>query len=113
MTDSIIITPGTTCVSTLFQDGTGSIKWYDGVVKEMKDGLYTIEYDDGDLEDMYPEEARWAAFHYRSLHTMIVMELAIDELEDILRTPYKSGSTTLKRRVHRWAEDIRDTIDDC
>jgi hypothetical protein len=34
----------------LFADGV----WYEGVAKSVKRGLYRIEYDDGDAEDVLP-----------------------------------------------------------
>lgn len=105
-----LIIPGVTPVSKLFYDANGCIIWYDGIVTASFGGRYVVTYDHGDVEMLDTFEAGCAVMHYRSQHTSQLIELAFEDLDEILDSVEGTEPSALEKRISQWADQVRDAV---
>ena len=107
-----IIIPGVTPVSKLFPNSEGCINWYDGTIISRKGGLYTIRFDDGECEVWDSFETGCGMLHYQSQHASNILDIAFDELDEILEACNDIKCVKMKERVSVWAEEVKDAMID-
>ena len=103
---------GVTPISKLLSKSDGRFSWYDGVVQEVKGDRCTVLYDDGVFEVLNAFEAGLGAIHFRALNAVQLVEIAFDELAEILGAAKNTERSVLKDRVARWADEIEDAVFD-
>ena len=101
---------GVTPISKLLSKSDGRLFWYDGVVQEVKGGRCTVLYDDGVVEVLNAFEAGSGTIHFRALNSVQLVEIAFDELAEILGAAKNMERSVLEDCVARWADEIKDAV---